>query len=69
MMRRREFIAGLGGAVTLPLGARAQQPNHLALAHVNADAANYLASLVGFSDLIGRKLLHLLGRPRLGDSA
>jgi putative tryptophan/tyrosine transport system substrate-binding protein len=26
MMRRREFIAGLGGAAALPLVARAQQP-------------------------------------------
>jgi putative ABC transport system substrate-binding protein len=25
-MRRREFIAGLGSAVALPLAARAQQP-------------------------------------------
>lgn len=25
-MRRREFIAALGGAVTMPLAARAQQP-------------------------------------------
>jgi phosphoribosylcarboxyaminoimidazole (NCAIR) mutase len=26
MMRRREFIAGLGGAAALPLAIRAQQP-------------------------------------------
>jgi hypothetical protein len=25
LMRRREFIAGLGGAATLPFAARAQQ--------------------------------------------
>ena len=28
-MRRREFIAGLGGAVALPLAARAQQPERM----------------------------------------
>jgi len=28
-MRRRDFIAGLGGAAALPIAARAQQPDRI----------------------------------------
>ena len=41
-MRRREFIAGLGGVVTWPVVARAQQPAkvyHIAIVHPSAPVA------------------------------
>jgi len=35
-MRRREFIAGLGGAVAWPQGARTQSPRRVAVLEYSA---------------------------------
>jgi putative ABC transport system substrate-binding protein len=47
-MRRREFIAGVGGAAAWPIVARAQQPALPVIGYLSgwspADAANYVAS-------------------------
>ena len=45
-LRRREFIAGLGGAATWPLAARAQQPATPVVALVFAGSANDSAERV-----------------------
>jgi putative tryptophan/tyrosine transport system substrate-binding protein len=56
-MRRREFIAGLGGTVVWPLGARAQQRSSLPVigylsGWAQRDAADYVASFRrGLSDV------------------
>jgi putative ABC transport system substrate-binding protein len=51
-MRRREFIAGLGGAAAWPLLARAQQPERMrrigVLAPFNKDDAQYQVFLSAF---------------------
>jgi putative ABC transport system substrate-binding protein len=50
-MKRREFIAGLGAAVALPLAARAQQPTKLPIIGFLGTAsssawANYVPAFV-----------------------
>jgi putative tryptophan/tyrosine transport system substrate-binding protein len=59
MIKRREFIAGLGGAAAWPLAARAQQPDRMRrigvlmpLEENNPEArANLSAFMQGLSDL------------------
>jgi putative ABC transport system substrate-binding protein len=48
MMRRREFIAGLGAAVASPLAARAQQPKVPVIGLLGPTSANSSLSLVPF---------------------
>jgi putative tryptophan/tyrosine transport system substrate-binding protein len=55
-MRRRQFIAGLGGIVVWPRAARAQQPSVPVIGYVSGwsqvDAADYVASFRrGLSDM------------------
>jgi pimeloyl-ACP methyl ester carboxylesterase len=58
-MRRREFIAGLGSAATLPLAARAQQG-----AGHPADLAGFKS---GYANVNGTKLHYVLGGDPKGD--
>jgi putative tryptophan/tyrosine transport system substrate-binding protein len=53
-MRRREFIAGLGGAAAWPLAARAQQAKVLAIGFLNsASAGGFLDYLRAFREGLG----------------
>ena len=54
LLRRREFVAGLGGAVVWPLAARAQQRAMLVIAYLSGRTADSEASvLVSFRRGLG----------------
>ena len=54
LLRRREFVAGLGGAVVWPLAARAQQRAMPVIAYLSGRTANSEASvLVSFRRGLG----------------